>query len=104
MHQLPGRSGDAQRHPRKLNPSASTADALAFAEDVLFPLFTAQATPELYRQALRLRERYQLSFYDSLIVAAALESKCTRLLTEDLQHGQEIEGLRIENPFLVPAP
>jgi predicted nucleic acid-binding protein len=32
-------------------------------------------------------------------VAAALEAGCTRLLSEDLQHGQRIEGLRIENPF-----
>ena len=38
-------------------------------------------------------------FYDSLIVAAALEAGCTRLLSEDLQHGQQIEGLTIENPF-----
>jgi len=35
----------------------------------------------------------------ALVVAAALEAGCRRLLTEDLQHGQRIEGLRIENPF-----
>jgi predicted nucleic acid-binding protein len=34
-----------------------------------------------------------------LIIAAALESGCTRLYSEDLQHGQQIEGLIIENPF-----
>lgn len=38
--------------------------------------------------------------YDSLIVAAALEAGCTRLLTEDLQHGQRIETLIVENPFI----
>ena len=38
--------------------------------------------------------------YDALIVAAALEAGCTRLYSEDLQHGQQIEGLTIENPFL----
>ncbi|MBA2533604.1 MAG: PIN domain-containing protein [Rubrobacter sp.] len=40
------------------------------------------------------------SFWDALILEAALEGGVDRLLTEDLQHGQEIEGLRVENPFL----
>ena len=53
----------------------------------------------LYTTALHLKARWQLAFYDSLIVAAALEAGCKRLLTEDLQDGQRIEGLRIENPF-----
>ncbi|WP_411728328.1 PIN domain-containing protein [Methyloglobulus sp.] len=54
----------------------------------------------LYRRGLDLQSRFGFSFYDSLIVAAALESDCTRLYTEDLQHGQKIEGLTIENPFI----
>jgi predicted nucleic acid-binding protein len=41
------------------------------------------------------------SFWDALILEAALRGGAARLLTEDLQHGQEIEGLRVENPFLV---
>ena len=40
------------------------------------------------------------SFWDALIVEAAIKGGADRLLTEDLQHGQVIEGLRIENPFL----
>lgn len=48
---------------------------------------------------IRSRE-YMLSFWDALIIEAALKGGADRLLTEDLQHGQEIEGLRIENPFL----
>jgi predicted nucleic acid-binding protein len=40
------------------------------------------------------------SFWDALIVEAALTAGAGCLLTEDLQHGQEIEGLRVENPFL----
>lgn len=40
------------------------------------------------------------SFWDALILEAALKGRADRLLTEDLQHGQEIEGLRVENPFL----
>ena len=45
------------------------------------------------------RER-QLSFWDALILVAARRSGATLLLTEDLQHGAEIDGVRIENPFL----
>nr|VFJ91343.1 MAG: Predicted nucleic acid-binding protein, contains PIN domain [Candidatus Kentron sp. LFY] len=50
-------------------------------------------------QALDLFERYKLSFYDSLIIAAALDAGCRALYTEDLQHGQRIGELIIENPF-----
>jgi predicted nucleic acid-binding protein len=53
-----------------------------------------------HRAALRISERYGLAFYDGLIVAAAAEAQCGVLCTEDLQHGQTIDGLRIENPFL----
>ena len=49
--------------------------------------------------ALDVAERYGFSFYDSLIVAAALESKCTTLYSEDMQHNQHIESLTIINPF-----
>lgn len=41
-----------------------------------------------------------LSFWDALIVEAALAGGADRLLTEDLQHGQVIDGMRVENPFL----
>ena len=54
----------------------------------------------LFSEAIDIRGRHRLSWYDSLIVAAAVEAKCTVLLTEDLQHGAKIEGVRIENPFL----
>jgi len=49
--------------------------------------------------ALDIAEKYGFSFYDSLIVAAALESKCTTLYSEDMQHNQRIENLTIKNPF-----
>jgi len=51
--------------------------------------------------ALDVRERYSFSWYDSLIVATALEAGCDTLYSEDMQNGQEIEGrLRIVNPFV----
>ncbi|HLA35178.1 MAG TPA: PIN domain-containing protein [Rhodocyclaceae bacterium] len=52
--------------------------------------------------AVQLSRRYALSYYDSLIVAAALDAGCPLLMSEDMQHGMLIDGrLRIENPFLI---
>ena len=45
-------------------------------------------------------ENYHLSFWDALIVAAAYSKNSAIILTEDMNHGQIIEGIRIENPFL----
>ncbi len=57
-------------------------------------------TVELHDFALSVSEHYRFSVYDSLIVAAALQSGCDSLYTEDLQHGQMIEHqLRVVNPF-----
>lgn len=74
----------------------------SFLEEVLLPLWRINeinATPELYRSGLRVQARYGFSFYDSLIVAAALAAGCTTLYSEDMQDGQRIEGLTIRNPF-----
>ena len=57
-------------------------------------------TAALYQSAVSFQSRYGFSFYDSLIVAAALEAGCTRLYSEDLQHGQQIQRLTILNPFV----
>ncbi len=69
-------------------------------DDILIPLWQINPTPGLYRQGIRLQAGYGFSFYDSLIVAAALEAGCSRLYTEDMQHGQQIHSLTIHNPFL----
>jgi predicted nucleic acid-binding protein len=51
--------------------------------------------------ACEVAERYQFSFYDSLIIAAAIESKCNVLYSEDLQHHQIIhDTLTLINPFI----
>lgn len=56
-------------------------------------------TLDTHRVGMRLCERYGFSIYDGTMIAAALEAGCRVLYTENLQHGQVIEGLRIENPF-----
>jgi predicted nucleic acid-binding protein len=58
-------------------------------------------TQPIHRRGLAMAERYRLSIYDGLIVAAALEIGCDRLYSEDMHHGLVVERrLRIENPFL----
>jgi len=50
--------------------------------------------------AWKLREKYKYSYWDSLILASALESSCSIIYSEDMQHGQVIEdNLKIINPF-----
>ena len=71
----------------------------AYLDNVLAPLFRVPASIPLYNRALDVQARYRYGFYDALIIAAALEAGCTRLYTENLQDGQEIEGLTIQNLF-----
>lgn len=56
---------------------------------------------EANRTAVRLADRYQLNFYDAVMIAVALENGASKLYSEDMQHGLVIEGkLTIINPFL----
>lgn len=58
------------------------------------------STGQIYQKALQIQRETQYRFYDSLIVAAALESGASILYSEDLQHDHTIGHLRIVNPFL----
>ena len=60
-------------------------------------------TIETHAAACRLAEQHQLSFYDANIVAAALQSACQTLMSEDMHHGAKIQGLEIFNPFVAAA-
>jgi len=54
---------------------------------------------DTHDRALDLAERFRLSIYDALIVAAAAGAGCRVLYTEDLQHGQAFDRLTVRNPF-----
>ena len=54
------------------------------------PLLAVQSSPRLFVEAIRIRTQHQFSWYDSLIVAAAQESGCSVLYTEDMQDGRRI--------------
>jgi len=73
------------------------------AEQYIFKVFrvllSAPPSEVLFTEALHLSGRYQFAWYDSLIVAAAIQAECSIIYTEDLQHGLQVRGLRIENPF-----
>lgn len=61
-------------------------------------------TPAIVLEAFRIRERFGFGFFDSQIVASALAARATTLYSEDLHHGQTIEGvLRIASPFAPAA-
>ena len=74
-------------------------DAEQYLNTVLRPLLVVQSSHGLLVDAIQLSGRYQLGWYDSLIVAAAIQGECSRLYSEDLQHGRLIKQLRIHNPF-----
>jgi predicted nucleic acid-binding protein len=57
-------------------------------------------TRELIVEAVALRRRYQVSHWDATILAAARAQGCHTLYTEDLNHGQDYEGVRVVNPFM----
>ena len=67
--------------------------------DVLTPLYRVQPAIRLYQKAPDIRVRYRFSFYDALIISAAVETGCKTLYSETLAHAQQIEGVRIVNPF-----
>ena len=54
----------------------------------------------IMEKAWGLQDHHNFSWWDALIIAAAVETGCTTLLSEDLQHGQAIHGLTIVNPFI----
>lgn len=63
--------------------------------------FIQEISPATIKDAIKIHKRYQYSFYDSLIIATAIENKCKTLYTEDLHHGHVIrKKLKIVNPFV----
>lgn len=85
---------------RKLTPAMPAGDARAEVRRYQrwSPWVCDHATVE---NAWAIESRFQVSWWDALVVASAQQQGCSYLLTEDLQHDQQIDGVRILNPFLV---
>lgn len=86
---------------RKFSMPLTASNASRYLREVLEPLCKVYPTIPLYDHALALQNRWHYSFYDSLIIAAALYANCKTLYSEDLHHQQVIESLTILNPFLI---
>jgi predicted nucleic acid-binding protein len=75
-------------------------DTRAFLSMLRGLLIVQPITIETHETGLALAERYNLSTYDAMIAASALQAGCDTIWSEDMQHGIElIESLRIINPF-----
>jgi predicted nucleic acid-binding protein len=77
----------------------TAAEAEQYLTTTLRPLMAVNSSAALYVEALRLSSSYSLSWYDSIVLAAAIEGGAHVLYSEDFQHGQEFGNLRIEDPF-----
>jgi predicted nucleic acid-binding protein len=75
-------------------------DAHELLEDVFRPLLAVPSSFSLVSEAIRIQDRYRLSWYDSLIASAAQQAGCDVLYSEDLQHGQQFGPVTVQNPFL----
>jgi predicted nucleic acid-binding protein len=83
---------------RKLSPALSAEEAEQQVQN--FSAFEVIAIDvPLTRSAITLAREHTLSLWDALVVESARARDCSRVLTEDLQHGREFGRLRIENPF-----
>lgn len=104
-----GRSGEIVLSPQVLQefyvtvtrklarPLAPSTALVAVTRLSTYPLVAVDGMTIL--RAVRLHQSAPLSFWDALIVQAALEGGCKRILSEDLQHGRRFDDLLIENPF-----
>jgi predicted nucleic acid-binding protein len=84
---------------RKFERPMTIAECRSHLQNVLGPLCAYFPSLSTYDRALQVSEETGYTLYDSLILAAAVESGCRTLLTEDLQHGRKVQGLTILNPF-----
>jgi predicted nucleic acid-binding protein len=84
---------------RKL-PVPLTFEAARAAVLSLARLRVVAIDQDLVHDAIDLSRSASIAYWDALIVKAAASAGCRRLLTEDLNHGQVIDGVRVENPFL----
>ncbi|NBC64233.1 MAG: PIN domain-containing protein [Bacteroidetes bacterium] len=85
---------------RKFETPLSLKDCQLYVDSIMDPMWEVYSSKDLIHSAFDITERWQYSFYDSLIVAAAIEASCNILYSEDLQHEQKIYSLQILNPFV----
>ena len=85
---------------KRFSQPMQAADAEQYLITVFRPLLSVHSSQALYAEALQLHARSGVSWYDALILSAAIQARCDLLFTEDLQHGQRFGDLQARNPFL----
>lgn len=83
---------------RKLRKPVTSAKALEIVGEYL-TWTVIENTGRLLTEAIALQQRAKLSFWDALVVQAAIEAGCDRLYSEDLNHGQKFGRVAVMNPF-----
>jgi predicted nucleic acid-binding protein len=74
-------------------------DCKSYIDNFLAPMCEVFSSIDLFREAIDIKSETGIGFYDALIVAAAIKGSAAILYTEDLNDGQQIRGLKIQNPF-----
>jgi predicted nucleic acid-binding protein len=85
---------------RRFSKPMQAADAEQYLSTVFRPLLNVHSSQALYVEALHLHAEGGLSWYEALIVSAAVQARCDVLYTEDMQHGRRFGSLQVVNPFL----
>ena len=85
---------------RRFAQPMKAEEAEQYLKTVFIPLLRIHSSQVLYLDALDLANHHRLPWYDSLIVASALQAQCGLLLSEDFQHSRKLGALQIVNPFL----
>jgi predicted nucleic acid-binding protein len=81
----------------------SHEQAVLLIESMRLRFSIQDVTVALLYSALATAARFRISYWDAAIIEAARASGCSVVLSEDLSHGQDFAGVRIENPFRVSA-
>lgn len=84
-------------HPRR--PDSLPHDIAARLIQKWLRFRIQENTVAVLQAALAIKERFQISYWDAAILAAAKAARCAEVLSEDLNHGQDYDGLLVTNPF-----
>jgi predicted nucleic acid-binding protein len=83
---------------RKLSPPMNSIEVLEFLDAINSSEIVA-LDYELFKSAVKIQARFQTSYWDAAIIAAAKRLDCEILYSEDLTDGQNFDGVRVVNPF-----
>jgi len=85
---------------RKFKTPLDARQCGLYLDSVFVPLLALHSSIQLFERGLETMPKLRMSWYDSLILAAASEAGCSLLYSEDLQHGRKIGDVEIRNPFI----